>query len=260
MTIAAVAGLTDLTGYQDGPPIGPGTHFPDHAVNPYHGCFAVLSALRYRRLTGQGMKIDLSQVESTMNSVGPAFLEWAMFEQEPKRTGNRSPGHAPHNIFRCRGDDAWCAVAVLTDAQWAALCEQMGRSDLLEDETLANCSGRVIQVDRVEAAVTEWIKDFTPDEAMNRLQAASIPAGAVRTSKDLLEVDVNLKARSYWQTLDHPEMGRTRFTSPPYLVDGERIELRRPPLLGEHTEEVLSGVLGYSAEEITALRERGVLR
>src|SRR4029079_7697051 len=101
MTIAAVAGLTDLTGYHEGPPVGPGTHFPDHAVNPYHAAFAVLAALRHRRLTGRGMKIDLAQVESTINSVGSAFLQWAASDHAPRRTGNRSPAHAPHNIFRC---------------------------------------------------------------------------------------------------------------------------------------------------------------
>ncbi|MCX7310121.1 MAG: CoA transferase, partial [Afipia sp.] len=250
MTIAAVSGLTDLTGYHDGPPVGPGTHFPDHAINPYHGAFAVLSALRYRRLTGRGMKIDLAQVESTMNSVGPAFVEWATSGTPPRRIGNRSQEHAPHNIFRCKGEDAWCAVAVLTDAQWGSLCELIGLPDLAKNDKLKTAQARVARADEVEAVVTPWIAERTPTEAMQLLQRAGIPAGAVQNARDLLEDDPQLAARGYWQGLDHPEMGLTRFTSPPYLVDGERVDLKRPPLLGEHTNFVLESVLGYTPDRI----------
>jgi benzylsuccinate CoA-transferase BbsF subunit len=259
MTIAAVSGMTDLTGYHEGPPVGPGTHFPDHAVNPYHGAFAVLAALRYRRLTGRGMKIDLAQVESTMNSVGTAFVEWAASGAPPPRVGNRSREHAPHNIFRCKGDDAWCAVAVLTDLQWSSLCKVIERPDLLNDRSLESFRGRTACVDKVEAAVSDWTVKHTPTQAMQLLQQAGIPAGAVQSARDLLEADAQLAARGYWQRLDHPEMGRTRFTSPPYLVDGERVELKRPPLLGEHTDSVLESVLGYTGDRIAQLRSEGVL-
>ena len=258
MTIAAVSGLTDLTGYHDSPPVGPGTHFPDHAINPYHGAFAVLSALRYRRLTGRGMKIDLAQVESTMNSVGPAFVEWATSGTPPQRIGNRSQEHAPHNIFRCKGEDAWCAVAVLTDAQWQSLCELVGRTDLVE-VGFKTAQVRVRHVEEVEAVVKTWIAGRTPIEAMHLLQAAGIPAGAVQNSRELLDDDPQLAARGYWQRLDHPEMGITRFTSPPYLVDSERVELKRPPLLGEHTNFVLESVLGYTPDHVAKLRSEGVL-
>ena len=141
MTISAVTGLMWLTGHEGGPPIGPGTHFPDHAANPYHAAFAVLAALRLRRRTGQGMKIDLAQVESTINVMGLPVTEQAATGVEPERIGNRSHCHAPHNIFRCKGEDAWCAVAALDDAQWRSLCAAIGRADLAADEGL-NDDGR----------------------------------------------------------------------------------------------------------------------
>jgi benzylsuccinate CoA-transferase BbsF subunit len=256
MTIAAVAGLTDLTGYHEGPPVGPGTHFPDHAVNPYHAAFAVLAALRHRRLTGRGMKIDLAQVESTINSVGSAFLQWAASDHAPRRTGNRSPAHAPHNIFRCKGEDAWCAVAVLEDEQWHALRAIIEAED---DPELRTVSGRLTHVDRVEALLTAFTEQHEALDVMRRLQAAGVPAGIVADARQLLEGDEQLKHRGYFQAIDHPEMGSTRFTSPPYLVDGERVELRRPPLLGEHTDEVLERVLGYSPERLARLRAQRVL-
>lgn len=256
MTIGAVTGMMSLTGYAGGPPIGPGTHFPDHAANPYHAAFAVLAALRHRRRTGRGMKIDLAQVESTINTVGIPVLEHALTGQEPERTGNRSASHAPHNVFRCRGEDAWCAVTVLCDAQWHALAAIIGAPD---DPDLATAAGRLRRVDEVEAAVSRWTASRDAPEAMRALQAAGVPAGVVSDSRTLMQDDEQLRHRGYFQHLDHPELGVAAYTSPPFRLDGERVELSRPPLLGEHTDEVLAGMLGYSADRIAGLRAAGVI-
>ena len=259
MTISAVTGMTWLTGYPGGPPVGPGTHFPDHAANPYHAAFAVLAALRYRRLTGRGMRIDLAQVEATLSCVGIPFVEFSATGVEPERVGNRSRSHAPHNIFRCLGEDRWCAVAVLTDAQWQALAAVIARPELARDPGLANAAGRLLRVAEVEAAVAGWTAGVEAEAAMARLQAAGVPAGVVADARRLVEEDPQLRHRGYWQEVDHPEMGPTRFTSPPYLLDGERVALARPPLCGEHTDEVLREVLDYGPERIAALRAEGVL-
>jgi benzylsuccinate CoA-transferase BbsF subunit len=259
MTISAVTGMTWLTGHQDGPPIGAGTHFPDHAANPNHAAFAVLAALRYRRLTGRGMKIDQSQVESTLNCVGIPFMDFALNGVDPPRTGNRSPFHAPHNLFRCRGDDRWCAVAVLSDAQWQILCRVIGRPDLSGDRDLSRAEGRLRRVDEVESAVAAWTIVHDAAAVMETLQAAGIPAGVVSSARDLIEDNAQLRHRGFWQPIDHPEMGRTPLTAPPYRVDGERVALGRPPLFGEHTDEVLRNVLGYSREQIQALHDQGAL-
>ncbi len=259
MTISAVSGMMSLTGYQDGGPLGPGTHFPDHAANPYHAAFAVMAALRRRRLTGQGMKIDLAQVESTINCMGLPFVEFAVSGKEPDRIGNRSRFHAPHNVFRCAGEDRWCAVAVLTDAQWVSLCSVIGRADLAADKTLATAQGRLSQIEKIEDAVAQWTIRHDAADVMTKLQAAGVPAGVVADSRFLMEADAQLRHRGYWQKIDHPEVGETRFTSPPYLIDRERVELKRPPLLGEHSEMVLSQILGYAPERIAGLRAEGVL-
>jgi benzylsuccinate CoA-transferase BbsF subunit len=259
MTISAATGLMWQTGYEGEGPLGPGTHFPDHAANPYHAAFAVMAALRHRRSTGRGLKIDLSQVESTINCMGLALLEYTATGIEAERRGNRSAHHAPHGIFRCAGEDDWCAVAVLTDAQWRALCAAIGADDLAADLELATAKGRLAQVDRVEAAVAAWTADKDATEVMLTLQAKGIPAGVVASSRYLMDEDRQLAHRNYWQTVDHPEIGPARFTSPPFLLDGERIELRRPPLLGEHTDAVLTGILGYTPDRVAALRAEGVL-
>jgi benzylsuccinate CoA-transferase BbsF subunit len=216
---------------------------------------AVLAALRHRRRTGRGMKIDLAQVESTINCVGPAVLEQSLTGSEPERTGNRSPHHAPHNLFRCRGEDRWCAVAVLTDAQWQALARVIGT----EDPGLTTATNRLSRVEEVEAAVAHWTADRDAWDVMETLQRTGVPAGVVVDPRDLIECDAQIRHRGYWQVLDHPELGEALYTAPPYRLDGERVELTRPPLIGEHTDEVLASVLGYSAERIAALRASGAI-
>ncbi len=259
MTISAVTGLMRSTAYAEGDAVGPGTHYPDHAANPYHAAFAVLAALRYRRHTGRGMKIDLSQIESTANFVGPGLVEAATTGQEPPQIGNRSRSDAPHGIFRCLGDDAWCAIGVESDAEWLALAATIGRQDLAARPDLRNADGRLANTAMLEGALGAWAASRTAPEASGQLQAAGVPAAVVASSRHLIEADAQLAARGYWQQLDHPEIGPALFTSPPYRVDGERIELSRQPLFGEHTREVLSGVLGLSDARIEDLAERKIL-
>ncbi len=259
MTISAVSGLMWQTGYEDGGPLGPGTHFPDHAANPYHAAFAVIAALRHRRATGNGMKIDLSQVESTINCMGLPCMEAVVTGEECDRVGNRSRFHAPHNIFRCAGEDSWCAIAVLDDTQWQKLAHQIGSDGLATGPSLATAAERLAQVERVERAVATWTASRDATDVMTTLQSHGIPAGVVASSRFIMDEDRQLAHRGYFQTIDHPEIGASRFTSPPFLLDGERVELRRPPLLGEHNEDVLCGILNYSKEQVQQLNAQGVL-
>lgn len=260
MTISAVSGLLWLTAYGPNDPVGPGTHFPDHAANPYHAAFAILGALRYRRQTGRGMRIDLAQVESTINFVGPAVVEYGTTGQEPVQTGNRSVADAPHNLFKCSGDDAWCAIAVQDNDQWLALATVMQNTELLQDQTLRNSENRLKRIDDIEARVASWVATQTAADVVQILQQAGVPSSIVARSKDLLTDNPHLAERGYWQQIDHPEVGETTFTSPPYLIDGKRLELKRPPLIGEHTEMVLRDILGCDTQEIARLKAEGILQ
>lgn len=260
MTISAVTALTWLTAYHEGDPVGPGTHYPDHAANPYHAAFALLAALRYKRLTGCGMKIDLSQVESTLNFVGPALVQESMTERDPAVIGNRSLSAAPHNLFACAGQDQWCAVAVTSDAAWKRFLMIIDREDLLEDDRFTLTANRLQNVDELEAIVAAWTRTQEPSAAVEKLMASDIEAAVVANSRYLMEQDPQLKARGFWQILGHPEIGESTFTSPPYCIDGARIDLSRPPLFGEHTGDVLSRKLGYTIKQIEAIRNEGVLK
>ncbi|MDP2087329.1 MAG: CoA transferase, partial [Gemmobacter sp.] len=256
MTISAVTGLMWSTGYRANDPVGPGTHYPDHAANPYHAAFAVLAGLRRRRLTGLGLKIDLSQVESTVNFVGTAAVAAALDGADRPQTGNGSETMAPHGIYACAGADDWCAVAVATDAQWQALARLIG----VDDPPLATAAARLAARDRIDRALADWLEQQPVDSAAETLRAAGVPAARVAHSRHLVEDDPQLAAREYWQRVDHPELGRSLYASPPYLIDGARVDLTRPPLLGEHTRQVLSGLLGRTDAEFDRLDSKGIFQ
>lgn len=259
MTISAVTGLMWSTAYAPGEPIGPGTHYPDHAANPYHAAFAVLAALRRKRLTGEGMRIDLSQVESTINFIGTAFMAQAMTGAEPQAS-NASDEMAPHGIYRCAGDDAWCAITVGSDEAWRDMAHLMGRPELGNEVRFASAAARIENRAALDAIVTEWTGGHQAQSVAAMLRQVGIPAAMVANSRDLVESDEQLAARDYWQRVDHPELGRSLYASPPYCVDGERVELLRPPLLGEHTREVLAGLLGLEEVKLDALEAAGVFK
>jgi len=115
------------------------------------------------------------------------------------------------------------------------------------------------RVTEVEEAVASWTAAHSAGEVMRMMQAVGVPAGMVAHSRTLMEDDPQLRHRGYWQRLDHPELGESTFTSPPFRLDGERVPLARPPLIGEHNEDVLSNILGYNSERIAALRASGAL-
>lgn len=255
MTISAVTGLMWSTGYRPGDPVGPGTHYPDHAANPYHAAFAVLAALRRRRMTGLGAKIDLSQVESTINFIGSAVVRCAMEGGDRPQTGNASDEAAPHGIYRCAGDDAWVAIAATTDEEWSRLAEILGVAGLPGFATAAERVGRRAELDRL---VGDWAATRDGASIEAALRAAGVPVAVVASSRHLVEEDAQLAARAYWQRVEHPELGNSLYASPPYRIDGERVDLARPPLLGEHTREVLSTLLGRTEQELDDMERAGV--
>lgn len=258
MTISAVTGLMWSTGYRADDPVGPGTHYPDHAANPYHAAFAVLAALRRRRLTGEGMKIDLSQVESTINFIGTSVLRCAVEGGDRPQIGNASADMAPQGVYRCAGDDAWCAITVRDDAEWKAMAALIGGD--ARSARFATVEARLEAREEIDALVERWTSGRSAEQASETLRSMGIPAALVASSRYLIEQDPQLAERGYWQRTEHPELGNSLYASPPYRIDGERVELSRPPLLGEHTRAVLGELLGMPNSELDQLEAAGVFK
>lgn len=255
-TIAALAGLVETSGHPDRPPVGTGTHYPDHIPSPGHALVALLAAIRRRKANGIGASIELSQLESAASVVGPALVAVANGGPEPTRNGNRIDGHSPSGVFRCQGEDAWCAISVRSDAEWAALARVLALPD---EHRFATLAGRTAAEDDLEAVVAAQTVSWGRYELAAALQAERVPAWAVQSSSDLLD-DPQLAARGFWRKLNHPVIGEMTSPATPFLRDGERTGPEQSaPLLGEHTREVAASLLGLSEREIEALETGKVL-
>ena len=253
--IGPLAGFTYLSGYADREPIGLSpVNYPDYVINPGHAAVAILAALHYRRRTGKGQRIELSQVESTTAALGPFILEYTVNGRVPERGGNRSNAACPHGIFRCAGDDRWLSLSCSTDEQWQGLLDVMGRPEWSQEERFTTALGRKHHEAELEALIEEWTSSINDYEAMRLLQAKGVPAGVVQNARDVLETDEHLRARGYYYYLDHPDAGRTAYDGPPVRLSATPGRHDAPaPLLGQHNDYVLREVLGYNDEEIAEL-------
>lgn len=249
--LAPLSGFSYLAGFPHHKPVGLGTNYPDYVVNPGHATVAVLAALRWRRRTGRGQRIEVSQLESTVAALGPYVMEYLANGRVAERNGNRHPAAAPHGAYPCAGDDRWCVIAVFTDQEWDALCDAMGRPDWCREERFATLLGRKAHEDDLDRLLAEWTRTKTAEEIMELLQARGVAAGVVQTAEDVLDRDEHLKQRGFYVYLDHPEAGRHAYDGPHFRLHRTPGRLRSPaPLLGQHNDYVAREILGLSDEEI----------
>ncbi len=255
--LTSQSGFTYLTGYPGGEPMllfGPYIDF----VAVGFGLIAVLAALDYRRRTGRGQYIDLSQYETGLQFVAPALLEYEVNGRVMTRMGNRSPHAAPHGAYPCRGEDRWCVIAVCADDEWRALCRAAGHPDWADDQRFATLAGRKAHEDELDALIGAWSARHTPQQVMETLQAGGVRAGAVNRLSDLF-ADPQLAHRRIWRELPHAELERFHYEAPPFTLSATPAELRPSPLLGEHNREVYRGILGLSEQDIERLAAEGVI-
>lgn len=257
-TIAALAGLTQPSGLPGRIPVGTGTHYPDHVPNPGHALVALLAALVHRNRTGRGGRIELSQFESTVCTVGPAVVRYSVTGEQPSRQGNHVPWAAPHGVYPCQGTDNWIAISARTDAEWQSLAAVLGAGVHAEDR-FATPEGRKQHEEELDALVGGQTARWERWALMRELKEAGLAAAVVETTADIFE-DPVLAGRQYWRTLQHPVMGPVRCASAPHLWNGEPVApTAAAPLLGEHTEEISKGLLGMTGAEYDELVTGGVL-
>ncbi len=259
LILQAAAGITGLTSWPDRPPTGTGVAYTDW-VAMHFAASSLLAALDHRERTGEGQYIDLSQLEAMTYALDGALVAALNGAPDTVANGNRHPEAAPHGVFACEGEDRWCAISVMSDAQWLALCQAIGRGDWAADAGLREAVGRKAREDEVEAGLAAWCGERTAEEAQERLQAAGVPAHLVATMADVQQ-DSQLRARGqFWET-DHPVIGPLPYDGPAYLLSETRAGPRNPaPLLGQHTEQVFREVLGYSEDELAELVVSGALQ
>jgi crotonobetainyl-CoA:carnitine CoA-transferase CaiB-like acyl-CoA transferase len=246
-----------VTGYPGGHPRILGGCLPD----PFGGVasvFAVLAALHCRRRTGQGQYIDLAMYEVMLSAIPEAVIAYTMCGLEPVRAGNRDQVKVPHGIYRCRDADTWVALSVEDDAMWWRFCEAIGHREWTVDPRFADVLARRANEDALDEGIEGWTRGHRSGEVTAMLQRAGIPAGPVLRADQLL-VDPHLIERGTVVENDHPIGGRHRQMGLPWCMDTVGVEYCRAPLLGEHTHEVLTKLLGVSDAEYARLETEGVL-
>jgi benzylsuccinate CoA-transferase BbsF subunit len=260
LTIGALTGIQFLSGLPDKEPAGTGTNFPDHIPNPCHAAFAVLAALRHRRRTGRGQYIDVAQTEPTVALLGPTMMDCAANGNVPGRMGNQRTDCAPHGVYPCRGADRWIAISAWQDEAWKGLVAALPEADALHAKKFSALHDRLANRDDLDAALARATSRYEAEELMTKLQNHGVSAGVVWTAEDIVEHDRQLRHRSHWIRLQHPEMGEAIYNAPPFRIGGHAETVRLPaPLLGQHTDEICRDVFGMDDAEIAGLRQSGVL-
>lgn len=255
--LTALSGITQLTGWPDRAPVSLGVY--TDFISPHFNALAILAALDYRRRTGKGQYLDLSQFEDCLHFMAPLILDHLANGRTPERMGNRSTASVPHNAYRCLGEDRWCAIAVTGDAEWNSLLRVMGDPAWAQDERFNTSVGRKRNEDELDKLVESWTVSHKAEEVMASMQAAGVPAGVLESGQDLLESDPQLKYRRFFTQVAHPEINNYWALRPHSLLSRAPVELTRAPLLGEHNYQVLGQILEMSDEEIGELVADGVL-
>ena len=249
--------MPHVTGYPDWPP----SNFLG-SIDLRSACtsaFAILAALYYHQQTGEGQYIDLASQEAIATYAGDIFLDHVMNQRVPTRQGNKNDVMAPHNCYRCRGEDKWISIAVATQAEWEILCNTMGKKDLVDDPRFVDMNQRKRNEAVLDDIITGWTMDKDPYEVMTLLQNAGVAAAPSLSSEDLF-TDPHLKERSIFQQVDHPVIGNNWVIAPPWRLTETPAAINSyGPLLGEHTDEIFHDVLGMSTEEIEQLKEGQVI-
>ena len=253
-----LSGMAHMTGYEGEGPIKSGINHGD-PITGSHAAGIILVALRYRRRTGKGMFIDVSQQESAVSLIGAHLLSYQMTGREPWRMGNRSELCAPHNAYPCQGEDAWVTIAVTSDQEWRALCEVMGRNDLARDGRFATVQGRKVLEDEVDKAIRLWTAEKDSYEITHLLQGAGVHAGPVLSAPGLL-ADPHYRQRGTFVEVEHPWAGKHTYPGVAWKMSRTPGEIRSPaPGLGQHNRVIYHELLGLAEQEIEGLEKDGTI-
>lgn len=249
------SGLMSITGQADGPPTRVGASIADvtAGMTAFQG---ILLALLRREKTGEGGRVDVSLLESVLAPLAYHNATYLLAGQVPARLGNRHPNLAPYEPFDA--SDGQVIVGVGNDALWRSFCVALGEPALSDDPRFRTNADRVRNYTTLRPVVAAVVATRPVAWWLDALGKAGIPCGQVRTVGDALD-QPQVAARGLLLDVDHPKLGRGRYVGSPIHLDGAgRGSRRPPPLLGEHTDEVL-GELGYDAAARAALRAQKVV-
>ena len=271
-TIAqAMGGSMSTTGYEGGPPTSTGAQIGDSGTG-VHLLAAILAALYQRVTTGRGQHVEVAMQDAVLNLCRVKVRDQQRLQHGPlpeyptqifgdavPRTGNASGGGQPGGALRCKPGGPNDYIYVIIQPQvWPALAALIGRSDLIDDQEYATPEARLDKLGEVFRLIEEWTLQYTKLQAMELLNDIDVPCGPILDIKEMIE-DKALAERGMIIDVRHPRRGRFKTVGCPLVLSDSPVEVQPPPLLGEHTEEILTGMLGYDRSTLERLHTEGVV-
>jgi crotonobetainyl-CoA:carnitine CoA-transferase CaiB-like acyl-CoA transferase len=256
LNIEQASGMSAVTGYADGPPCN--VQGPADPIVGVHAGVALLAALEHRRRTGEGQLIEVAQIEVGAAVTAEPVIEYSMNGIIRPRNGNRQRGCC-QGVYPTDTDDAWVALSVRDDTDWSQLVEAMGRPALLEDARLATADDRAAAHDVFDQVVAAWTRTHALANIVAVLGERDIPVEEVVAPERMYDLP-ELDARGYYEDFEHAVTGWHRYPGWPFRITPGPARHHRfaPPTLGQHNDEILSG-LGLSRDELVALRRDRVI-
>jgi len=257
--VEAMSGMAWLGGFPEREGAMTQYAYPD-SLSALHGLFAVLCALDHRERTGQGQRISLAQLETTLAMIGPEMMDQLAHDRAPERLGNRSLYRVPQGCYPCAGEDRYCVISVSNPPEWRALCALIGKHAWAEDPRFEASAGRQAEADTIDEAIARWTRERPPHDAVEQLQGAGIPAGVVQDTEDQYRRDPHLAERGYFETIPHLKKGEVVAPGIPLGLTGTPGRTTRAgAAMGEDNERVFCELLGLSEAEYARYVDAGAI-
>ncbi len=252
----AMGGLMSVTGYNGGEPLKVGISLGDY-MGGYNGAIAVLAALYYRKISGEGQAIDISMQDGVWAMVFPDRANYFDDLIVPKRIGNKLSSSAPFGAYNAK--DGYVVICTITDPQWQKVLQAMGREDLIGDQRYATRENRMKNMAEVDGLVQAWCNGRTVNQVLATLKEYQVPCSPLPTF-DQVANDPQLLGRDMIVEVDQPISGKVKLTGSVYKMTktpGDRKKI--VPAAGAHNQEILGGLLGMDAKELQKLKEEKVI-
>ncbi|MDO8799262.1 CaiB/BaiF CoA-transferase family protein [Phenylobacterium sp.] len=253
----AMGGLRHVTGEPDRPPARAGISIGD-SLTAMHAVMGITMALHHRANTGRGQMLDVALYESVLAVMENLVTEYDLTGYVRERSGSILPGIAPSNVYPC-AEGEMILIGGNGDTVFARLAQTMGMPDLAKDPKFVDHASRGVNQAELDDIIAAWTKDFALPDLLALLEADGIPSGRVFRAPDMLENE-QFKARETIVETDHPVFGRIKMQGAFPRMSETPGKVRWPgPTLGQHTDEVLTGLAGLSADRVAELRAKGIV-
>ncbi|NIS79610.1 MAG: CoA transferase [Anaerolineales bacterium] len=254
--IQAEGGMMGITGPVEGPPSRVGVPIVDICTGMF-AATAILAALRARQSTGEGQLVDISLLDTQAALLTNVASSYLVEGKDPERLGNAHPNISPYEVFKAR--DRWFVVGAANERQWGILCDMIGRPEMKDEPRFSTNSDRVANRTELADILNQAFASRDASDWIEEMRKAGLPCGPINTVPAVFD-HPQAQAREMILETQHPSVGALRLAGFPYKLSQTPADVHRPPpLLGEHNEEVLVDLLGYSKDQVASFQERGAI-